>query len=249
MVFFDISKAFDRVWHKGLLFKLKQNGINGKLLLWVSNYLSNRKQKVIVKSSSSSLQVVTAGVPQGSVLGPLLFLMYVNDIAESVLSLTRLFADDSSLYFSASSLDDIEGIMNHDLRIVFSWASQWLVNFNPNKTEAMLFTLRNVDNLPSLIFNNTPIQFVVHHKHLGVTFSCDGKWNKHVENILQSALKVVGIMRKLNYEFSRLALNQVIYRMLDLSLNIPLLYGMVVPNKMRIYSKNYNMKQPELLLG
>ena len=116
---FDISKAFDRVWHKGLLFKLKQNGINGKLLLWISNYLSNRKQKVIVKSSSSSLQVVTAGVPQGSVLGPFFFfffffLIYVNDIAESVLSLTRLFADDSSLYFSASSLDDIEGIMNHD---------------------------------------------------------------------------------------------------------------------------------------
>ena len=154
------------MWHKGLLFKLKQNGINGKLLLWISNYLSDRKQKVIVKSSSSSLQVVTAGVPQGSVLGPLLFLIYVNDIAESVLSLTRLFADGSSLYFSASSLDDIEGIMNHDLRIVFSWASHWLVNFNPNKTEAMLFTLRNVDNLPSLIFNNTPIQFVDHHKHL-----------------------------------------------------------------------------------
>ena len=99
MVFSDISKAFDRVRHKGLLFKLKQNGINGKLLLWIPNYLSNRKQKVIVKSSSSSLQVVTAGVPQGSVLAPLLFLIYVNDIAESVLSLTRLFADDSSLYF------------------------------------------------------------------------------------------------------------------------------------------------------
>ena len=92
---------------------------------------------------------------------------------------------------------------------MFSWASQWLVNFNPNKTEAMLFTLRNVDNLPSLIFNNTPIQFVDHHKHLGVTFSCDGKWAKHIENILQSALKVVGIMRKLKYEFSRLALNQI----------------------------------------
>ena len=171
--------------------------------------MSNRKQKVIVKSSSSSLQVDTAGVPQGSVLGPLLFLIYVNDIAESVLSLTRLFADDSSLYFSGSFLDDIEGIMNHDLRIVFSWASQWLVNFNPNKTEAIFFTLRNVDNLPSLIFNNTLIQFVDHNKHLGVTFSCDGKWNNHVENTLQSALKVVGIMRQLKYEFSRLALNQI----------------------------------------
>ena len=142
-----------------------------------------------------------------------IFDIYVNDIAESVLSLTRLFADDSSLFLSGSSfiLDDIEGIMNHDLRVVFSWASQWLVNFNPNKTEAMLFTLRNVDNLPSLIFINSLIQFVDHHKHLGVTFSCDGKWNKHVENILQSALKVIGIMRKLKYEFSRLALNQILY--------------------------------------
>ena len=102
-------------------------------------------------------------------------LIYVNDIAQSVLSLIRLFADDSSLYFSGTSLDDIKEIMNHDLRIVFSWASQWLVNFNPNKTEASLFTPRNVNNLPSLIFNNTPIQFVDHHKHLGVTFSCDGK--------------------------------------------------------------------------
>ena len=81
---FDISKAFDRVWHKGRLFKLKQNGINGKLLLWISNYLSNRKQKIIVKSGTSSLQVVTAGVPQGSFAGPLLFLIYVNDIGESV---------------------------------------------------------------------------------------------------------------------------------------------------------------------
>ena len=92
-------------------------------------------------------------------MGPLLFLIYVNDIAESVL--TRLFAGDSSLYFSGSSLDDVEGIMNHDLRIVFSWTLQWLVNFNPNKTEAMLFTLRNVDNLPSLIFNNTRYNLLI----------------------------------------------------------------------------------------
>ena len=110
---------------------------------------------------SSSLQVVTAGIPEGSMLEPLLFLICVNDIAESVLSLTRLFANDSSLYFSGSSLDDIEGIMNHDLRILFSWASQWLVNFNPNKTEAKLFTLRNVDNLPSLIFNNTRYNLLI----------------------------------------------------------------------------------------
>ena len=77
MIFCDISKAFDRVWHKGLLFKLEQNGFNDNLLNWLNDYLKNRHQKVVVNSSSSALQLISAGVPQGSVLGPLLFLIYL----------------------------------------------------------------------------------------------------------------------------------------------------------------------------
>ena len=76
-------------------------------------------------------------------LGPLLFLIYVNDIADSLLSLTRLFADDSSLFYSASSLDDIQGLINHDQILLSQWAKQWLVTFNPSKTEAILFTTIN----------------------------------------------------------------------------------------------------------
>ena len=104
LFFCDISKAFDRVWHKGLLSKLKENGMGDSLLLWLNSYLKNRKQKVIIQTSESSFLHLKAGVPQGSVLGPLLFLIYVNDITESLLSLTRLYADDSSLYYSATSL-------------------------------------------------------------------------------------------------------------------------------------------------
>ena len=133
MVFCDVSKAFDRVWHKGLILKLKQVGIEGELLEWINDYLSNRQQKVAIKNCSSSLRRVNAGVPQGSVLGPLLFLVYVNDISESLLSLTRLYADDSSLFYSAASIIDIEGIINHDLRILVRWAAQWLINFKPLK--------------------------------------------------------------------------------------------------------------------
>ena len=142
MVFLDISKAFDRVWHAGLLHKLEQHGISGDLLRWISSYLSNRTQSVVLNSVTSTAKSTSAGVPQESDLGPffiLLFLIYVNDISENLLSLTRLFADDSSLFFSASNLRDIEGILNHDLIIVTKWARQWMVNFNPNKTEAMLF--------------------------------------------------------------------------------------------------------------
>ena len=209
MVFLDVSKAFDRVWHKGLIFKLKQLGIEGELLEWISDYLSGRKQKVVIRNSSSSLMRVNAGVPQGSVLGPLLFLVYINDISESLLSLTRLFADDSSLFYSAANIKDIEGIINHDLRMLVSWAAQWLINFNPLKTEAMLFTLRLIESLPNLIFDGTRIKFVTEHKHLGLTFSNNGQWHNHIENILKGASKVIGIMRKLKYTFSRVALNQI----------------------------------------
>ena len=111
MIFCDMSKAFDRVWHRGLLFKLRQHGIAGPLLKRISDYLSDRirTQRVAVKSCVSSTRSVNAGVPQGSVLGPLLFLIYVNDIADSLLSLTRLFADDSSLFYSTSSILDLQG--------------------------------------------------------------------------------------------------------------------------------------------
>ena len=107
MVFCDVSKAFDRVWHKGLIFKLKQNGIEGELLKWISNYLDNRQQRVVIKSCKSDYKRKNAGLPQGSVLDPLLFLIYVNDISDSLLSLTRLFADDSSLFYCTCSIHDI----------------------------------------------------------------------------------------------------------------------------------------------
>ena len=132
MVFCDVSKAFDRVWHKGLIFKLRQYGIDGDLLNWISDYLDDRKQRVVIRSFMSSFKRVDAGVPQGSVLGPLLFLIFVNDISYSLLSLTSLFADDSSLFCSAASIPDIEGIINHDLRILVAWANQWFIKFNPS---------------------------------------------------------------------------------------------------------------------
>lgn len=133
----------------------------------------------------------------------------MNDISDSLLSLTRLFADDSSLYYSASSINDIEGIINHDLRILASWASQWLINFNALKTEAILFTLRQIGSHPELFLNGTAIKFVSEHKHLGLSFSNNGQWHNHIDNIISSASKIIGIMRKLKFSFTRLALNQI----------------------------------------
>ena len=98
VVFLDISKAFDRVWHRGLLHKLHYIGISGDLLKWFENYLSNREQKVVINGKASSYLKIPAGVPQGSILGPLLFLVYINDIVLELNCCIRLFADDTSLY-------------------------------------------------------------------------------------------------------------------------------------------------------
>ena len=132
------------------MFKLRQKGFEGKLLEWLNSYLSQRKQEVGLKSCFSGLKSIFAGVPQGSVLGPILFLVYINDLAKHLLSLTRLFSDDSSLFYSAAHIADIAGIINHDLQLLTNWAKQWLVTFNPLKTEAVLFTLNSLISFHNL---------------------------------------------------------------------------------------------------
>ena len=139
-IFCDISKAFDRVWHRGLLLKLENYGINGNLLLWFEDYLKNRSKKVCINENFSSEKSISAGVPQGSVLGPLLFLIYKNDISEDLTGLARLFADDTSLSYSSIDLHQIEMILNEDLRKLSVWAKKWLIVFNPLKTEVMLIS-------------------------------------------------------------------------------------------------------------
>ena len=142
MIFCDLSKAFDRVWHKGLIFKLQKYGVCGNLLHWFENYLCDRKQKVMYKDMLSPCRSINAGVPQGSVLGPLLFLIYVNDVAENMISLCRLFADDNSLQYMSYNVANIEYILNHDLSVLDRWSSKWLLNFNPSKTKAVFFYIK-----------------------------------------------------------------------------------------------------------
>ena len=97
-IYLDMSKAFDKVWHEGLIFKLEQNGIDGKLLNLFKNYLSNRKQRVVLNGMESNWGDIRAGIPQGFVLGPLLFLIYINDLEEGIESHVKFFADDTSLF-------------------------------------------------------------------------------------------------------------------------------------------------------
>ena len=123
-VFCDFSKAFDKVWHRGLVHKLKAYGINGNLFDWFHSYLNEREQRVVIKNASSSFTTILGGVPQGSGLGPLLFIIYINDIADKLASLTRLFADDTSFNCSHSDGTEIQSIINHDLKELDEWSKR-----------------------------------------------------------------------------------------------------------------------------
>ena len=116
-VFLDISKAFDKVWHEGVLFKLSQNRISGNLLKLLTDFLKNRKQGVTLDGQTSFWTEVNAGVPQGSILGPLLFLIYINDLPDGLSSNVKLFADDTSLFSVVHGIHSSVSDLNKDLKI------------------------------------------------------------------------------------------------------------------------------------
>ena len=146
VIFFYISEAFDKVWHKGLLYKLHKAGIGGKLLSWFSDYLSNRYQRVVLPGAVSDLSSINAGVPQGSILGLLLFLVYINDIVNDIESNINLFADDTSLSLVVGDPDTTGAILQTDINRITDWANRWLVKFYPSKSESLI-NLANVTNL------------------------------------------------------------------------------------------------------
>ena len=132
-VFCDISKALDRVWHRGLIHKLSGIGCSESILKWLSSYLTCRRQRVMLNGQTSGWASVLAGVPQGSILGPFLFLIYINDIVTNIGCSIRLFADDTSLYIVAECPNTAARLLNADLETIFKWANDWLVTFNANK--------------------------------------------------------------------------------------------------------------------
>ena len=128
-VFVDISKAFDRVWHEGLLFKLQQNGISGEQITLIKDFLSCRKERVVLKGQHSSWANVEACVPQGSILGPLLFLFYINDLPNGLKSNVKHFASDTLLFSVVYNITDSANLLNSDLSKSNEWALQWKMSF------------------------------------------------------------------------------------------------------------------------
>ena len=162
-VFLDISKAFDKVWHDGLVFKLKSYGVEGELLSLLKNYLQNREQRVVLNGQTSGWRKINSGVPQGSVLGPLLFLIYINDLPDGIISMCKIFADDTSLFSKVLDINKSVTELNTDLEKISQWAYQWKMQFNPDpnkQANEIIFSRKLVSNnlsYPPVKFNDNNI--------------------------------------------------------------------------------------------
>ena len=214
--------------------KLEAAGISGNLLAWFRCYLTNRKQRVVLPGVESDWNYIRAEVPQGSILGPLLFLLFINDIVTDIGSNVRLFADDTSLYIIVDNPTTAAELLNLDLENIIKWAKTWLVTFNPLKTETLLIS-RNLTKPyhPPLHTDNQIIAEVDTHKHLGIYLSNDCTWHKHIDYVKDKAWARINIMRKLKFELDRKSL-ETIY----LTFIRPILeYGDIVWDNCTLYEK------------
>ena len=199
LVQIDFSAAFDRVNHGGLVFKLREAGVGGLILKVFQNFLSSCTQRVKVDGVfSSSIDVIT-GVPQGSVLGPLLFLLYIADLHRLLQNELVGYAADSTLLCRIPHPRDRSSVaasLNDDLAVISDWCSRWGMLFNPSKTRGMLIS-RTVEPLfPDLLIDGSVVEMVSELKILGVIIDSKLSFDKQVRTIAASASMRVGILRK-----------------------------------------------------
>ena len=198
-VFIDLQKAFDKVWKDGLMNKLLRCGIKGNMVRWIKSYLHNRRARVFVDGHSGQKVLLRQGVPQGGVLSPSLFILFINDI---VAELPRgvnaaLYADDLVLWCSEEYATTATYRIQNALKNVAAWAERWCVTVNREKTTATLFTLSSKAKPGKLTLGNTTLKYVDQQTYLGVTFDKKMTWKPHINQAEGKARRKLNILRKL----------------------------------------------------
>ena len=185
----DFAKAFDSVPHERLNAKLFRYGINGKTIAWINNFLCHRHQRVAVNRSKPDWTPVVSAVPQGTVLGPVLFNIFIIDIVDEVESGIRLFADDCVCYRLVANVEDCEKLQK-DIYHLTSWAKKCYMRFEPSKCKIMGITRKTTHKITyQYTMEHTSLESVQHTKYLGVTISDDHRWNRHVADITGCATR------------------------------------------------------------
>lgn len=211
-LFLDMSKAFDFVCHTRLLWKLQRYGIRGRAYEWLLNYLSNRNQfteisKVIgdVKvTAQSTSKINDSGVPQGSILGPLLFLLYINDLPSALKHDCILFADDTTLLIKSKDKNTLEAETNDVLKNIIDWLDLNNLKINLNKTSAIQFLTRNAADVPlNIKYENSHIQKAVSATFLGITIDQNLNWKEHVDGVCEKLDRFAFALRRLRLVASK----------------------------------------------
>ena len=212
-VYLDISKAFDRMWHDGLIYKLWRCGISGSLLLLLRRFLSNRKQSAVLNGQSSGWRNISAGVLQGLILGPLFFLIYINDLSQNLRCSVKLFADDTSLFNIVKDTSAAASDMNHDLDLIRLWAPNWRMSFNPDPRKQaveLIFSRKNVQTEhPVILFNDLPVMKVDEHKHLGIILDSKLSFSAHIHAAITKSRKGIGMLKFLSKYLPRNTLSDL----------------------------------------
>jgi len=247
VVYVDFSKAFNSVSHTKLLHKLESFGIGGKLLLWIRDYLNNRTQCVKVGNCFSNYASVGSGVPQGSVLGPLLFLLFINNICDifgDFLSV-KLFADDLKVYVVIDSMDKIERLQN-GLDKLGEWSEIWQLNLSINKCLTLHVGKQNP--MSSYCIRGLQLANVTETVDLGILVDTRLRFNKYVCNIVHKAHQRVALIKRCFRTRDANVLMKLLLCMLGPCLNIAHLYG--IPNMFATYStlSLYNDDLPNISL-
>ena len=202
-IFLDLSKAFDTIDHKILLHKLNYYGIRETSLKLIESYLSDRKQYVSLDNQNSSFLPVKVGVPQGSILGPLLFIIYINDFHKASSKFHPIvYADDSTLSASLRTFDsadqDRNSVINGELDKVSNWLKLNKLSLNSSKTKALIFhTIQRNVTYPNIVVNSSPVEFVESFNYLGIEIDKHLSWKPHIHKISKKMSKVVGVMSRM----------------------------------------------------
>jgi hypothetical protein len=193
VIFLDLQKAFDKVPHERLLVKLYALGIRGNAHKWIKNWLTGRIQRVNIKGIKSDWKPVTSGVPQGSVLGPILFLCYINDIDEGIDGYITKFADDTKLMNPASTTKDTS-ILQKDLNKISNWAEKWQMKFNANKCKVMHIGCKNILN--DYTMDAVNLKSVERESDLGVIIDKSLKVSHQCTAVVKKANKILGLISR-----------------------------------------------------
>lgn len=199
-VLLDLKKAFDTVNFEVLFKKLNHIGIRGNALKLLKSYLTNRQQSVGIEDIKSSFKQIKCGVPQGSNLGPLLFLIYINDLPNTLnSSFPIMYADDTNIFSAGSNINEIENNLNRDLASLELWLRANKLTLNLNKTYSIFFTLNNSNKTykPTVKINNVILECVTTTNFLGVRIDQDLSWSSHISHVANKISKSIGILKKI----------------------------------------------------